>query len=147
MRAMSASGACAPIFTLKVRCRRASSLRSASSTSCAGSPEASVQSTGMRSRTAPPSSAAAGRPRVLPTASNSAVSIAALAALLRLAAWSMRSAGRLEPVGALADDGGSEISVDIGLHGLDALLAPARAAERRRLADALRAVGEPQLAR
>ena len=30
-------------------------------------------------------------PSVLPTASNSAVSIAALAALLRLAAWSMRT--------------------------------------------------------
>ena len=40
---------------------------------------------------------------------------------------------------------GGEVGVDIGLHGLDALLAPARAAERRGLADALDPVGEPDL--
>jgi hypothetical protein len=77
---------------LKVSCRRAASFRSASSISWSGSPEASVHSTGTLSRTMPPpSSRAAGTPSVRPTASSSAVSMAALAAALRLAAASMRA--------------------------------------------------------
>ena len=53
------------------------------------------------------------------------------------------NAGRLESVGALVQDGGGEIGVDVGLHGLDALLAPARAAERRRLPEPLRRLRPP----
>jgi hypothetical protein len=53
--------------------------------------------------------------------------------------------GGLEQIGALADDRRGQIGVDVGLHGLDALLAPARAAEGGGLADPLDAVGEPHL--
>ena len=144
-RARSSASGCAPILILKRSCRRAASFASASSISCAGSPEASVQKTGIRSRTTPPSSCTAGTPSVRPTASKSALSIAALAALLRFAAASMRAAAASNRLASSADHGRREMGVDDGLDALDALLAPARAAEGGGLADAGRAVRQPDL--
>ena len=51
----------------------------------------------------------------------------------------------LEAIGAHADQRRSEIGVDRCLDALDAFLAPARAAQRRGLADAVRAIGQAQL--
>ncbi|MNV84525.1 hypothetical protein D3C71_1784040 [compost metagenome] len=72
----------APIFSLKMRWRRRSSIFSASAMSFSVSPLARVQATGSASRTRPPSNSLTGRPRRLPWASSNAVSIPDLAKVL-----------------------------------------------------------------
>ncbi|MCY1448403.1 hypothetical protein D9M71_650660 [compost metagenome] len=81
----SCSSGLAPIFSLKMRWRRISSICSASAMSRAVSPLARVQATSRLSRTRPPSSSLTGRPRRLPWASSSALSMPDLAKVLPLA--------------------------------------------------------------
>ena len=143
MRAMSASGACAPILTLKVRCRRASSLRSrllhllrrvAGGERPQHRDAVSHRSAEQRGRR---------KPKRLADRIEQRRFNRGLGGVVALGGLVHADAGRLEPVSALAHDRGGEIGVDVGLHGLDALLAPARATERRGLTDALSPVGKP----
>ena len=81
----SCSSGLAPIFNLKMRWRRRSSICSASAMSRAVSPLARVQATSRLSRTRPPSNSLTASPRRLPWASSNALSIPDLAKVLPLA--------------------------------------------------------------
>ncbi|MNZ90402.1 hypothetical protein D3C78_1093620 [compost metagenome] len=93
--ARSRSTSPAPIFNLKIRWRRRSSICSASAMSLAVSPLARVQATGSESRTRPPSNSLTGSPRRLPWASSKAVSIPDLAKVLPRMLRSRRSMAAL----------------------------------------------------
>ncbi len=88
--ATSASTSPAPIFSLKCRWRRRSSIRPASSMSRPVSPLARVQATSRLSCRRPPSSSLTARPRRLPWASSKAVSTAERAKVLPLMCRSRR---------------------------------------------------------